>query len=190
MITFLPWKVSCLKNYKTLYSCLIFAFCWNLKVLTKAVQMGNKTTILISEFESCHQVAKLEVESSKQIQGLKKRKPHFYSFFQSNMDLRKPRRYYCFCTRTGSFWLFVACPEPRRPCQLGSARPAMALPAQPGPGSSAATCMLAQVHCYELCQTQISICKISSCTRKEPPIYKSDRVRSGVVAYWCKRKYI
>lgn len=33
--------------------------------------MGDKTTILISEFKSCHQVAKLVAESSKQMQGLR-----------------------------------------------------------------------------------------------------------------------
>lgn len=50
--------------------------------------------------------------------------------------------------------------------------------------------MLAQVHCCKLCQAQASICKTSSCARKESPIYKSDHVHSGVGACECKRKHI
>lgn len=77
---------------------MIFVFCWILKVLTKAVHMGNKTTVHITEFKSCHQVAKLEAESSKQMQGLKKHKHHFFSSIQTNKDLTRPRWYYCFST--------------------------------------------------------------------------------------------
>lgn len=75
-------KINYLKNYKRLFSCLIFVFCWILKVLTKAIHMGNKTTIHITEFKSCHQVAKLKAESSKQMQELRKHKYHFFSFMQ------------------------------------------------------------------------------------------------------------
>ncbi|KAK4819495.1 hypothetical protein QYF61_004791 [Mycteria americana] len=69
----------------------------------------------------------------------------------SNTDLRKPRRHYYFCTRSGSYRALLLLPwRALSPCSTQRllrsccARPATPLPAQPGPASSTATCMLAQ----------------------------------------------
>lgn len=89
--------------------------------------MRNKTTILISEFKICHQVAKLEVKSSKQMQGLKKHKHHFFSplsraiWTQESTDdttVSAPE-----LAPTEFFWYFHG--VPRAPAGLASSRAAL-----------------------------------------------------------------
>lgn len=147
-----------LKNYKRLYPCLIFVFCWILKVLTKAIHMGNKITVHITKFKSCHQVAKLEAESSKKMQELGKHKHSFFSFMQNNMDLTKPRWHNIFCSRTGS-----------------SQAPLLVFPQDTQAQGLLCTQQWSQ-HCQLRgiawpCQTQASICKTTSYACKESSTY-------------------
>ena len=140
--------------------------------------MGNKITILISEFKSCHQVAKLEAESSKQTQGLKEHKHCFFSFIQSNLDLSKPRRQHCFCSKMGSYAALLAPPQRART----PSTPQLRSRSSPQPWQQHGPRTSAQVRSYELCQTPASTRKTSSCTCKEQPIYQFDHVHSGAVA--------
>lgn len=137
------------------------------------LHMNVTKTQLFSQ-NNHHHMAKLEAVISKTNARIKKHKHHLFSSIQRDMELRKPRGYYCFCSKAGSHRvlrnLLGMLWAPGGLASSGAALQAQLHAASPGWPWQHYSRVLTQVHHSKLCQTRAGIHKTRARVRKEPPI--------------------